>query len=329
MHTNTDAGVRRTFSLSTTRHSVGRAAGRISTLPARVFAASVMMAVLLAASLQLLASQGNGPLAFEVASVKPSPDPRAVPVMRVDWGTPQPGGRWVASFAALENIIRRVYPGHLFPGQIVGGPSWVRTDWWDIQARTDPSRSNDEKRAMARQLLAERFRLAVHVETREMAGYALVRARPDDPLGPGLRTPAVDCDAYRAAQQKGEPLPPTPPQRDQDRLPCVAIKIFSLLSPGGSRITAGGTPVSGITTLIANVVNQPVIDATGLKEPFDIELEFSESPLSAAPSADLTRRNEGPSIFQAVQSQLGLKLESRRVSVEVLVIDHVERPSPD
>jgi len=87
--------------------------------------------------------------------------------------------------------------------------------------------------------------------------------------------------------------------------------------------------VSGITTLIANVIDQPVIDATGLKEPFDIELEFAALPLSAAPSADLTPRNDGPSILEALQSQLGLKLESRKVSVEVLVIDHVERPSPD
>jgi uncharacterized protein (TIGR03435 family) len=104
--------------------------------------------------------------------------------------------------------------------------------------------------------------------------------------------------------------------------------MYSQLSPGGSRLTAGGTPISGITTLLADMVGRPVVDETGLKQSFDIELEFSARPLSASPLA-ASNPDGGPSVFEAIQSQLGLRLTPGRASVEVLVIDSVERPTPD
>jgi uncharacterized protein (TIGR03435 family) len=227
----------------------------------------------------------------------------------------------------LEEIVRSVYPGHSFPGQIVGGPTWVRSDRWEIIAKTDPGRSNDEIREMARALLAERFQLSLHIETRELPAYLLVRARDDGALGPGLSVPDIDCDAYRTAQRRGEPLPSAPVG---GRLPCVATIMGSRSSPTGrgSRLTAGGTTINGITTLIAEQIGRPVVDATGLDQLFDIELEFSARPLSASPSA-ASVDDDGPSIFEAIQNQLGLKLESGRASVDVLVIDRVEPPSPD
>lgn len=82
-----------------------------------------------------------------------------------------------------------MYPDYFLPGLIVGGPSWVSTDLFEITAKTDPARSNDEMREMARALLAERFQLSLHVEKRELPVYFLVRARHDAKLGPGLRVP--------------------------------------------------------------------------------------------------------------------------------------------
>jgi len=267
------------------------------------------------------------PLAFDVASVKPSPDPRTTRgVFRPDPGSAQPGGTWVASFAPLEDIIRSAYPDFALPGQIVDGPSWLTTDRFEIIAKTDSTRTNDEMRAMVRALLSERFQLSLHFEMREMPVYFLVRARDDGKLGPGLRIPEVDCDKYRAAKARGEPLPQVP-VRAADRLPCTATIMNSRLSSTGrgTRITAGGTTISGITSLIALLVSRPVVDQSGLTQPFDIEVEFSIRPLSADPSVAL----DLPSIFDAMQAELGLKLQSGRAPVNVLVIDRVERPTPD
>jgi uncharacterized protein (TIGR03435 family) len=266
------------------------------------------------------------PLRFDVASIRISPDPRSIPVVRPDSGTPRPGGTWTASFATLDQLIRTLYPGHGFAGQIVGSPSWLSGDRFEIIAKTEPERSNEEMRAMARALLADRFQLSMHAEMRELPAYVLVRARSDGTLGPGLRAPEVDCDAYRAAQEKHEPLPPTP-VRYGDRLPCVATIMSGHESSGGLRLTAGGTRISGILALLANQVGRPVVDGTGLSQPFDIELPYSAlRPLTVeapppAPDAGLLP------IREAIQSQLGLKLEEGTAPVEVLVIDRVERPS--
>jgi uncharacterized protein (TIGR03435 family) len=196
----------------------------------------------------------------------------------------------------------------------------VRSDWWDIVAKTDPDRSNDEIGAMVRALLADRFKLSVHTEKREMSVYRVVHARDDRTLGPGLRRPEIDCDAYRAAQRKGEP---PPLGRPAERLPCVVNIV-----PGfpGARLTAGGTTINGITSLLARELGRPVIDATGLSQPFDIDMVFSSRALTATPDATPDERS---SIFEAMQQQLGLKLEAGRADVDVLVIDRVERPTPD
>lgn len=285
---------------------------------------SSRLATAVAVSVAAAVSAQQPSLTFEVASVKPSPDMRSVNIVRPSGGRSEAGGMWVASFASLEQILRAVYPGHDAPGQIVGGPSWVRTRQWEINAKTGPDRSNGERLAMARALLAERFQVSLHVETREMPAYRLTLARQDGTLGPGLRVPTIDCDEYRAAQQRGASLPPPP---IQDRLPCAAVIMNSNLSPRLLRLTAGGTPVSGITALIANAVGRPVVDATALTRPFDVELEFSGRPLSVDPSA--AAGDDGPSMFEAIQTQLGLRLESGQAPVDVLVIDRAELPTPD
>jgi uncharacterized protein (TIGR03435 family) len=266
-------------------------------------------------------------LSFEVASVKPSPDPRSVPVFTPVVGEIQPGGVWRSRFATVFGLIRTLYPGYLLPGQIVG-PDWIGTELFDIDARGTPSSSPDDLREMARKLLADRFKLALHIEKRELPAYTLVLARTDGRLGPGLTKPAIDCDAYRAAQARGEKPPPDPTRRRFfDRLSCVSTLMptgdETRVIPGARvRITAGGSTIAGIIEILSRELGRPVIDATGLTQQFDIEVQYSAGP----PRPD---QEAGPPLRSALADQLGLRIQESRANVDVLVIDRIERPTPD
>jgi uncharacterized protein (TIGR03435 family) len=267
------------------------------------------------------------PPRFEVASVKRSPDP-ATTIVTIAVGVTQPGGVWRSTFATVQALIRSLYPDHGFPGQIEGGPNWVGSEFYDINARALPSSSPDDMRAMARTLLAERFKLAMHTEMRDVPAYGLVTARADRKLGRGLTKPAVDCDLYRAAKERGEPLP-TDPTRKQyaDRLPCTAtvMPVFDqtrLIPNAQMRLTAGGATIANIVQLLARVLERPVVDRTGLSQTFDIEVQFSTGP--PRPDAET-----GPPLKVALEDQLGLTIEEGRAVIEVLVIDSVDRPTPD
>ena len=111
------------------------------------------------------------------------------------------------SEATLRAMIRASYPEYDLPGQIAGGPSWLDTDRFDVEAKTDPSRTSAEMEKMSQALLAERFGLTLHSELRELPVYFLERDGSDRPLGMGLRTPEINCDDYRAARARGEPIP--------------------------------------------------------------------------------------------------------------------------
>ena len=138
----------------------------------------------------VLSAQTSAP-AFEVASIKRSPPPDGpVGVMP---GMPNPAGRWVARNASLLTILRVVYSDYRFPGQIVGAPEWVGREAWHIEARYPPDTPYPEVRRMAQTLLADRFKLASHVEQRALPVFALVPARADRGLGPRLLLPSGIC----------------------------------------------------------------------------------------------------------------------------------------
>jgi uncharacterized protein (TIGR03435 family) len=264
---------------------------------------------------------------FEVASVKQSPDPTTLPVMAPDGGTLHPGGRWLAAFVSLGELIRRAYPGHDFTDQIVGGPSWLATARYHIEARTTAGATAVDVPPMLRGLLAGRFGLRVRAEMREVRGYELVRARPDGRIGPGLRSPEVNCDEYRAARARGEPIPANL-NRNGDRLPCVATLMPDLLTPDYRvmRLTAGGVRIADILTLIGRQVGRPVVDRTGLTEVYDVEVKFSPS-LTVATSSNTGPTENAPAIFEALQQQAGLRLNDTRLTVEVLVVEGATRPT--
>jgi uncharacterized protein (TIGR03435 family) len=263
--------------------------------------------------------------AFEVASIKPnnSGDGR---VMFAN----QPGGRFTATNITLKLLIRNAYQLQDF--QIVGGPNWITSDRFDIVAkaedgtpaetpsldRTGPSRVQ----MMMRALLAERFQLVVHNETRELPIYALVLARSDGKLGPELHKSDTDCNALFAAGRGRGPMPPPGPPQPGERLPC-GVRI------GMGNMAIGGAPLFQIANAMANFIGRTVVDKTGLAGNYDASLTWTPDQLPqrppGAPEPPPIDPN-GPSIFTAVQEQLGLKLDSQKGPVAVLVIDRVERP---
>ena len=243
------------------------------------------------------------PAEFEVASVKlhTSGDQRVMMVA-------QPGGRFVATNIPLRLLIRTAF--QLQDDQIVGGPDWLATDRFDIEARAAnaPSAPTAELLTMLQSLLADRFKLTTHREMRELPVFVLERARRDGSLGTGLRPttcPDLVVDLSR-------------PQ------PCVNI------SNGPSFLAVRGMPFNQFTPYFSSYVNRVVIDRTGLDERYDIDLKWApEQPgqLSGAAPTPPPFDPNATSIFTALQEQLGLKLNSTREMVEVLVIDTLAHPT--
>jgi uncharacterized protein (TIGR03435 family) len=265
------------------------------------------------------APQATEQPAFEVASVKPNKGDGPT-----ESGT-QPGGRLTMVNVPLRFLIRSAY--QVQDDQIVEAPGWIAAEHFDVLAKAPgeippptPARPGPLP-LMMRSLLAERFKLAVHRETREFPAYALRLARRDGRLGAQLRPSTVDCAALAATRGAG-----TPPPVGNGRPQCG-------IRAAGGQMMAGGMPLSQLTTLLSSMVQRVVIDKTGLNGNFDFELKWTPDRVpSGAPSgipAERANDPDAPSIFTALQEQLGLRLESTTNLVEVLVIDHVERPTPD
>jgi uncharacterized protein (TIGR03435 family) len=254
---------------------------------------------------------------FEVASIKPSaPDSRGMVI-----SGPAPS-QFTTKNVPLERIILYAYGRRAY--HLTGGPDWIRSERFDIVAKYPSVYAPAEVSAMVRGLLEERFRLNTHVETREGPIYLLVLAREDRRLGPSLRKTPVDCEAYRAELAKsGE----TRAIKSGD--PCVGLQVGDGLD---RLIWASGMTMTQIAQMLALAADRDVVDQSGLTGDFDARLRWRPD-ITPSPSADAAQTsavsNEAVSLFTAIQEQLGLKLESSRGPVEFLVIDSVERPTPD
>lgn len=292
---------------------------------AGALAATAMSGIAIESRVRAQSPQTSAP-AFEVASVKlnNSGDGRVML-------SQQPGGRFTATNVPLRLLIRNAYQLQDF--QIVGAPSWINSERYDIVAkaedgtppetpsldRTGPSRIQ----LMMRSLLAERFQLVAHDETRELPIYALVVARSDGKLGPDLKKSEVDCNALFAAG-RGRGMPPPPPVGPpQGERPQCGVRI------GPGNLAMGGAPMPQIANSLAMFVGRTVQDKTGLTGNYDATLTWTPDQMPqrppGAPEPPPADPN-GPSIFTALQEQLGLKLDSQKGPVHVLVIDRVERP---
>jgi uncharacterized protein (TIGR03435 family) len=274
----------------------------------RVLVVGVMLSV------AQLSAQGP---AFDVASVKVSP-PVPPGGVRVITGSAQ-GGRWLSQNAPFIDILRNVYPEYRLRGQIAGAPDWMSRTRFDIDARADGSPTRAQMVEMMKQLLAERFSLKVHAEQREIDVYALTVARRDRQLNRGLRPSTVDCEAVAAARAKGDS-----PVGPGGRPLCIAL---SAEQPNGTvRVGGAGALMTHLISMIQGALREPIVDRTGLTGRYDLDLEFNPELGSLRDGAP---GGPGSSIFTAVQEQLGLRLELRKEPMGVLVIDHVEMPTPD
>ena len=252
----------------------------MGSLPALTRAAALGLAVL-----GLIQAQSPQPLAFEVASIRPGdPDPQSAGLQFL------PSGSLVARNFPLELLIQEVYRVNAF--QIVGLRQWT-SDWkttrFDIQAKAGGPASRDQLKAMAQALLADRFQMRFHRETREVPVYALVPAKG------GIK--------LQVARASGRP-------------PGTGGINSSV--PMGRLFGNNVSMAHFVQILSEQQLDRPVVDRTNFTEPFDFKLEYAAMDRPDA---------AGPAIFAAIQEQLGLRLDPLKASVEVLVIDHIERPS--
>ncbi len=282
----------------------------------------------LAISAGAVAAQQNPPTpptgpVFEVASIKPNPTGNSGPTSTQIL----PGGRFVATNIPLRLLIGQTY--RVSSLRLVGGPSWIESEHFDIEAKADselfPKGDQRPLDSALRALLADRFKLVVHTESRQMPIYTLVRARSDNRLGPNLiHSSRTDCEGMLETPNRGSGGPPPPPASGQAP-PCGA-RTF----PGSLR--ADSILLSFVAGVISGEVNRTVVDRTGLTGRFNVQLTWTPDQIPQRPPGinDLPLIDpNGPSIFTAVQEQLGLKLESATGPVDVLVIDSVVRPTPN
>lgn len=257
----------------------------------------------------LRGESSSSPSKFEVATIKPS-----VAEFHGTMIQAQPGGGLRVTGATLRTLLAYTYNVRDF--QITGGPVWITSDRYDIVAKPEHSTGADNLSDALRQLTAEqrkiyneqmgqrmqallmdRFHLAIHRETKEQPMYAMVIGKSGSKL---------------QASPEG---------------------VTGRVRMGRGEISGEGAQLQVFAATLANVVGRPVIDKTGLSGNFNFKLNWTPDPGTGLgppgppPGADAAPASDGPSIFTALQEQLGLRLESDKGPVEMIVIDRVERPS--
>jgi len=262
------------------------------------------------------------PPAFEVVSIKPNKggDGRVMIHMA-------PGGRFVAENITVKFLLQESYG--VKESQISGAPGWLDSEHYDIEAKPEDSPADQDRKLtpeerhaqlmlMLQSMLADRFKLTLHHDTKEMEVYALVVAKN----GPKLHEAAVTPPDSAPAEL---PKPGGPPPKG------------GIWMTGRGQLNVTGANLGMFANVLSMQLGRIVLDKTGLKGNYEFTLKWTPDegqgqmfrgagdgqPRDAAPPPDAS----GPTIFTAVQEQLGLKLESQKGPVDTLVVDHVERPS--
>jgi uncharacterized protein (TIGR03435 family) len=283
----------------------------------------LVWAVIIAA--QVLSSES-----FEVASVRTNRSSDAA--IRID----MPGGdRFTATNVPLRQLILFAYG--VQDTRLIGGPDWIRSERFDVDARAGrilppwtPAGPPREVLQMLKALLAARFGLVVHQETRDLPVYALVVARNGE-LGPAIRPSTLGC---------GNPSKPAGPVA-----PAGPSEITCGMRIGPGQMVIGGTPMSQVATILPSFVQRVVIDRTGLEGGYDFRLSWTPEGLrrGAPPPGPPSPEGfggtsapllppadpDGATIFTALQEQLGLRLDPQQAPLDVFVIDRIDRPTPD
>jgi uncharacterized protein (TIGR03435 family) len=263
---------------------------------------------------------------------------------------PQGSGGLSISNMPLRLLVRMAYGVQDF--QIVGGPSWQMSSRFDITAKAAEGtvRGTQDMLPMVKSLLADRFKLKAHTESREMPTYAMVVARSDGSLGRDIKPSTSDCsnaaaDAQKRAEEllKGGASSFLAMLTKGEAIPCTVTPALNPSNPAaGFALRGNGQPMTALTQLLTQATGRVVLDKTGLTGLYDWELRFDPTvfmallpqlginiPGAAAGATASSPFADSPSLLTALQEQLGLKLDSQRGPVEVLVIDSAEMPLPD
>lgn len=273
------------------------------------------------------------------SSADPSFD--VVSVKRVARGTPpsvvmgvppgqiavRPGGRFAAPWVTVRDLVRVAYG--ITDVQVLGGPEWVPTDRFDIEAVTRPDVTADDARAMIRTLLADRFGLTARQEQRELPVNVLQVARSDRRLGQQLRPSGLECQPpSRPPGLSFVPAPPPPPPGGAGRsLVLTAAPIRCLTLQVSWHISLREVTMAYFAARLIPVVEALVVDRTGLMGTYDLDLTFMPPGVGPPLVNGAPITIDAPALGTALRDQLGLKLETERAPVGVVVIDAVRPPT--
>jgi uncharacterized protein (TIGR03435 family) len=289
---------------------------------------AIIGALLIFACSLIQAQISDESLKFEAASVKPATPPKGmIPMPSGGPGTKDPG-RVHYPYMSLKYLLMAAYDVKVFQ---VSGPAWLDTERFEIDATMAPGTTKEQFRVMLQNLLAERFKLAVHRESTQLPMYALVVAKN----GPKIKESA----AAPAFQSDDGPLPASMPMRPKigaDGFPVLpprppGLPIGVIMMNGRARLDAQFNTMQELAELLTSVTSRPVVDATGLKAEYDFTLTYlpeeapPPTPSSGGRSPIVPEADALPDIFEAVQAQLGLKLEPKRGPVEMIVVDRGEK----
>ena len=280
----------------------------------------VTIAVLLLAAGYGLFAQSDSHPSFDVASVKRGAAAAVDVPMGVSY---KPGGRMIATNAPLRLLIQFAYAVHSSPhsqplrsSQVVGGPAWIDSEGYNIEAK--PEANTDQARAwrMLQTLLADRFRLTLHRETRELPVYDLTARSGGIKLPPAKE---ASCVSFQ---------PGMTPRSIPGSVDCGYAPL--MLSPTGLRMSGRKLHMADLVRELALTLGRPVMDKTGFTGEFDINLNYTDDAPGKSPDdpggSRLPSEANLSLVFAAMQ-HLGLKLEPAKGPVEVLVVDHAERPT--
>lgn len=259
-------------------------------------------------------------VAISCVSAQPAFEAASIKVNKSDSGpsgiSGAAPGRFIVNRAPLKFLV--LYAWQLLDHQAIGLPGWTEDTTFDITAVYDPASAPKEAdvRAMAQRLLKDRFGLVLHPEQRVIPAYDLRLAHSNGKLGPNMTASSIDCEKMIA-----------------ERLPLAKAGGKSSVSPDGLRpacrvlatrryLTGGGLTMQQLTGALQSMVARPVMDGTGLTGRYDIELTWTLMDDAGTPAPQ-----DSPSIFTALEQQLGLRLDNRKEPFDVMVIDRITLPT--
>lgn len=313
----------------------------------RKFSFLALAGCLLTACIAAQSTFAPTPVVFDVAAIKAAPDMATVMAthqMPSNIGTHIDGAHVNIGFASLQDLI--VYAYSVKPYQI-SGPDFINVERFDIQATLPAGATKDQVPEMVQALLADRFKLAVHHEPRDLSVYALVVGKDGSqltPAPPESFPPPPGKDAVTMDTPKGQVSVTS--SRDAAGNAAVTVAgadggtLHITTKDGAMALVADRMKISDLTDFLTSMVDRPVVDMTGLTGAYQVSIAISADDLKAIARATMAKMGvqmpgdaaqgaavtdpSGNSIFASVQ-KLGLKLDSRKAPIDLVVVDHLEK----